>query len=128
MAKILVVDDDPAIVDLITETLDTHEILSANNGTDGIERARKERPNLVIMDVSMPKLNGMIACSRMKNDPELSRIPVIMLTAWGRIADIEEGFATKADDYLVKPFSPKQLRHRVDLLLAPAGNAKACPA
>ena len=123
MNKLLVVDDDPAIVDLIIESLEGFEIQTANNGSDAIEVARKFLPNLIVMDVSMPRLSGTVACSRIKADPELKDIPVILLTGWGKLSDIEEGFNAKADDYIVKPFSPKLLKSRIDKLLAP----KAAP-
>ena len=119
MSKILVVDDDPAIVDLISESLSEHEIRSANNGSDAIELSRKFMPHLIVMDVTMPKLSGTVACARIKRDPELGHIPVILLTGWGKISDIEEGFNSKADDYIVKPFSPRLLKNRIEQLLAP---------
>jgi len=117
MSKILLVDDDPSIVDLITETLEGHEIQSTNNGSDAIEVARKFMPNLIVMDVSMPRLSGTVACSRIKADAALMHIPVILLTGWGKISDIEEGFSAKANDYMVKPFSPRLLKNRIEQLL-----------
>ena len=128
MIKILVVDDDPAIVDLISESLDGYEIASANNGSDAIEMARKFLPNLIVMDVSMPRLSGTVACSRIKSDPDLKHIPVILLTGWGKLSDIEEGFNAKADDYIVKPFSPKLLKSRIEKLLVPRAAPGFVPA
>ena len=119
MSKILVVDDDPAIVDLISETMEAHEIRSANNGSEAIEMARKFQPDIIVMDVTMPKLSGTAACSRIKAEPGLSHIPVILLTGWGKISDIEDGFNARADDYIVKPFSPRLLKSRIEQLIAP---------
>ena len=113
------VDDDPAIVDLITETMEGHEIRSANNGSDAIEMARKYRPDIIVMDVTMPRLSGTVACARIKAEPGISHIPVILLTGWGKISDIEDGFNAKADDYIVKPFSPRMLKSRIEQLMAP---------
>ena len=118
MANILIVDDDPAIIGLVTDTISEHSVMSANNGADGLKLAREKKPDLILLDVSMPKLSGTVVCSRIKSDPELSHIPVIMLTAWGKISDIEEGFSLKADDYIVKPFSPAVLKSRIETLLA----------
>jgi DNA-binding response OmpR family regulator len=119
MSKILVVDDDPAIVDLITETMEAHEVMSATNGSEAIEMARKFKPDMIVMDVTMPKLSGTVACSRIKGEAGLRHIPVILLTGWGKISDIEDGFNAKADDYIVKPFSPRLLKSRIEALMAP---------
>jgi len=118
MAKILVVDDDPAIVELVTETLAGHEILTATNGSDGLALARERKPDMVILDVSMPRLSGTVVCGRLKNDPATAQIPVMMLTGWGTVGDVEEAFANKANDYIVKPFSPRALKSKVEALLA----------
>ena len=121
MAKILVVDDDPMIVELIVQSLAGHEVLSANNGFDGVERARRERPDLIIMDVSMPRLSGTAASSIIKNDPELRSIPIITVTGAGRVAGSGEGFLGKGDGYITKPFSPRELYNRVESLLGSRG-------
>jgi len=118
MATILIVDDDPAIVELVAETLAGHEILTANNGSDGLALAKEKMPDLIILDVSMPKLSGTVVCGRLKNDPATAHIPVIMQTAWGTVGDVEEAFANKANDYVVKPFSPRVLKAKVEALLA----------
>jgi len=118
MAKILVVDDDPSIVEIISEVLEGHELYTATNGSDAIEMAKTHMPNLIVMDVTMPRLSGTAACARIKNDPALAHIPVILLTGWGKISDIEEGFGAKADEYIVKPFSPRTFKSRVEQMLA----------
>jgi two-component system phosphate regulon response regulator PhoB len=118
MAKILVVDDDPDIIDLVTETLTGHEILTAGDGLEGLALAQERKPDLVILDVGMPKLSGTVVCRRIKQDPATAHIPVIMLTGWGTVGDVEEAFANKANDYIVKPFSPKILKAKVEALLA----------
>ena len=127
MSKILVVDDDPAIVGLVIEMLEGHAVSSCGNGSDGIEMARKVMPDLIVMDVSMPKLSGTVACARIKGDPAMAHIPVILLTGWGKISDIEEGFTAKADDYIVKPFSPRTLKNRIEQLLAAKVSSGLCP-
>jgi DNA-binding response OmpR family regulator len=118
MAKILVVDDELAIVALVTKTLAGHEILTAANGEEGLALARDQKPDLVILDVSMPKLSGTEVCIRLKKDPGTAQIPVLMLTGAGTVSNVEEAFANKADDYIIKPFPPKALRARVEILLA----------
>ena len=117
MAKILVVDDDPSIVALIRETLEGHEVISSDNGSDGIVMARQVMPDLIVMDVTMPRLSGTVACARIKADPALAHIPVVLLTGWGKISDVEEGFSAKADEYIVKPFSPRVFKARLEQLL-----------
>jgi CheY-like chemotaxis protein len=126
MATILIVDDNPDIIALVRETLAGHEIITASNGSDGLALAKEKMPDLIILDVSMPKLTGTVVCSRLKNNPVTAKIPVIMQTAWGTLGDIEEAFANKADDYIVKPFSPRALKAKVEDLLA-KGKGTATP-
>jgi DNA-binding response OmpR family regulator len=117
MARILAVDDEPAILDLIKESLDGHEVSTATDGSAGLAAVRASPPDLVILDVAMPGMTGLAVCRAIKEDPSLSAIPVLLLTGGSRIGEVEQGFRAKADDYIVKPFSPRVLAGRVDQLL-----------
>jgi len=103
--KILVVDDDPDAVDTMAAILETrdYEVLTALSGVEGISKAREEKPNLIIMDVMMPKVDGFTVCKMIKEDEEIKDIPVILLTGKGLVGDVEKGFAAGANDYIIKP-------------------------
>ena len=113
---VLVVDDEPKVARLIRHTLaaDGFEVLHAPDGLAGVEMVETERPDLVLLDVMMPRLDGMQACRRIR---EISAVPVIMLTAVGLEAERVRGLDLGADDYVVKPFSPTELAARVRAVL-----------
>jgi len=90
------------------------------DGTLAAENCRNMRPDLVILDLMMPGMSGLEVCRFIKSDPELRSTPVILLTARAQAADVEAGKAAGVDEYLTKPFSPRDLAGRVDLLLAVA--------
>src|SRR5215210_7536200 len=115
-ATVLVVDDDPKIVRLVRASLQPagFEVLSAGDGEAGIAMVESERPDLIILDRNMPRLDGLTACARIR---ELSDLPVLMLTALSTEADRVAGLEGGADDYVVKPFSPIELLARVRALL-----------
>ena len=119
MSKILVVDDDTDICDLITFKLESmgHEVVTEADGEGGLAAAHSEQPDLVILDWMMPRLTGLEVCVALRSDPDLARVPVILLTAKAQEADVHRGFSAGADDYIVKPFSPRELATRVDALL-----------
>jgi len=104
-SKILVVDDDPDALDTMAAILETrdYEVLTALSGVEGISKAREEKPNLIIMDVMMPKVDGFTVCKMIKEDEEIKDIPVILLTGKGLVGDVEKGFAVGANDYMIKP-------------------------
>lgn len=114
--KILVVDDNRDNIELVRDILEVtgHTILSAVNGLDALEIASAELPDLVILDVNMPRMDGFEVCRRLKEGEDTSGIPVIMLTAQDAIESRVEGLTAGADDYLTKPFSPRELMARVD--------------
>jgi len=114
--KILVVDDNRDNIELVRDILEVtgHTILSAFNGHTALEIADAELPDLVILDVNMPRMNGFEVCRRLKEGEKTSGIPVIMLTAQDAIESRVEGLSSGADDYLTKPFSPRELMARVD--------------
>ena len=121
MKRVLIVEDQADIRQLIRmtlefETLDIHE---ADNGDTGLEMARALRPDLVLLDIMMPgSLDGFEVCTRIKRDPALQRMKVVILSARGQDNDIEQGRQSGSDDYLTKPFSPKQLLNVVTTQLA----------
>jgi len=120
MAYILTADDDPVIRDLVRFRLerDGHEVQTTESGLDLIAAAQVRRPDLVILDVMMPGLNGVDTARTLRADEVLHDIPIIMLTARIADADIEHGFVAGANDYLAKPFRPRELSLRVTALLS----------
>ena len=120
--KILAVDDEDDVRRLIQIKLkkEGFEVLTATNGLEGLERARDEHPDVVLLDVMMPKMDGYTAAAKIK--AEVSPAPiVIMLTARGAEADVVEGLTGGADDYIVKPFAPRELIARINVALIKAG-------
>ena len=118
--KILVVDDDRVLADVITFMLhkEGFEVIQANDGAAALERWENEQPDLIILDVNMPKIGGFEVCRRIRAK---SNTPILLLTVRGEEEDILDGFELGADDYIVKPFSPRQLVARVKALLRRAG-------
>ncbi|MBN1594434.1 response regulator [candidate division FCPU426 bacterium] len=113
--KILIVEDEPEIMELIELTLasDEYELLQAIDGEQGLTLGTTTNPDLILLDIMLPKIDGYEICRRLKGDKKTSGIPVVMLTAFGQKREIEEGFKVKADDYIVKPFEPAKLRQRI---------------
>jgi CheY-like chemotaxis protein len=123
MKKILIVEDQPDIRKLIRMTLEfeDYEIHEAADGAFGLRMASAVGPDLMLLDVMMPgELDGLQVCQRIKSDPKLKHIKVVLLTARGQARDREAGQQAGADDYLVKPFSPLQLIETIDRLVATA--------
>lgn len=118
--KILVVDDEVYILHILDFSLgaEGYEVITAADGEEAIDRARVEKPDLVVLDIMMPKVDGFEACRRLKGDPETSQIPVILLTAKGREVDRQMGMEVGADDYIVKPFSPTKLIEKIGSFLS----------
>jgi two-component system, OmpR family, alkaline phosphatase synthesis response regulator PhoP len=108
---VLVVDDQPHIVRLIQLNLEKEDfrVVTAADGVEGMERAREHQPDLVILDVVMPRKDGFEVLHDLKDDPELSHIPVVMLTVKAHNVDIVKGLRQGAELYLPKPFHPKEL-------------------
>ena len=117
--RVLLADDDLALRRLIATTLGTtdFELLQATDGEEALAIARQQHPELVLLDVNMPKLDGFAVCQRLKLAPETAGIKIVMLTARGADADRARGRECGADDYFVKPFSPVQLLNKVYALL-----------
>jgi len=120
MAKrILVVDDEVAVAETIARTLRRleHEIIVANRGADALEIARQRKPDVVVLDIMMPGMNGVDVCRHMRANPDLRDIPILFLTAKSDIEDKIDGFEAGADDYVTKPFELRELQLRVKALL-----------
>ena len=117
--KILVIDDEKDIVELVEYNLekDGYKVISAYDGVAGLDLAKKELPNLIILDLMLPEMDGLEVCRYLKQDERIKNIPVIMLTAKSEESDIVVGLQLGADDYIVKPFSPKVLGARVKTIL-----------
>ncbi len=109
--RVLVVDDERHIVRLVQVNLERqgYEVLTAYDGVECLEKAKSEQPDLIVLDVMMPRMDGFEALQRLKSDPETSHIPVIMLTARAQDRDVLQGYQYGADLYLTKPFSPMEL-------------------
>ena len=126
-AKILLVDDDADFVETTKIILETrsYEVVTASNGDEGLRKAREEKPDLILLDVIMPVKNGFIAAEQLKKDPELSKIPTLMLTAFAdkgaqSSIPVSRGFALETEDYIDKPVSPEELLARVEKYLKKA--------
>jgi DNA-binding response OmpR family regulator len=119
MAKILIAEDEPDIRDLLSFTLQYggFEVIAVPNGIEAIERAGKDKPDLIMLDVRMPKMTGYDACKALKSNPETSAIPIVFLSAKGQDAEVKAGLEAGALDYILKPFAPDFLLKRVRELL-----------
>jgi CheY-like chemotaxis protein len=120
MAKILIADDEQDIRDLLTFTLRFagHEVIVASNGEEAFKLAQQEKPELALLDVRMPRMNGYEACRHIKADPALKHIPVMFVSAWGQDSEIKMGLDAGAAGYLIKPFEPNMLILKVAELVA----------
>ncbi|MDA9551507.1 response regulator transcription factor [Flavobacteriaceae bacterium] len=117
--KILLVDDEPDILEIVGYNLSTegYQVITANNGLEGVRKAEKERPQLIILDVMMPEMDGIEACEKIRQLPELKDVVITFLTARGEDYSQVAGFDAGADDYITKPIKPKVLMSRVKALL-----------
>ena len=124
MARILVIDDDHAIAELVKINLELlgHHVETASDGIKGLALAQQNHPDMVVLDVMMPDLDGFTVCQRLRQNPQTHPIPILMLTALGMTKDKVTGFDSGADDYLVKPFEIPELQVRVRALLRRAGS------
>ena len=120
MAKIVIAEDERDIRDLISFTLTFagHEVIPTTNGAEAVEAARREKPDLILLDVRMPQMTGYEACKTIKTDPTLEQIPVAFLSAKGQEGEIQEGLSVGAIAYILKPFAPDDPTSRVQEILA----------
>lgn len=124
MSRILVIDDDQAIAELVKINLELlgHIVTTANDGIKGLALSQQQRPDLVVLDVMMPDLDGYTVAQRLRQNPQTNGIPILMLTALGMTKDKVTGFDSGADDYLVKPFEIPELQVRIRALLRRSGS------
>jgi len=123
--RVLVVDDEEHIVELIKFNLENHgyEVITAYDGEEAITKAKKEMPNLIILDLMLPLIDGIDVCKKIKKDSETNNIPIIMLTAKSDETDKVIGLEIGADDYMTKPFGIRELMARVKAVLRRSGDS-----
>ncbi len=119
MSRILVADDEPHILKLVSFTLSNHgyEVLTVTDGKAAVEAAEREQPDLVLLDVMMPEMNGYEAARLIKENPATKDIPVVMLSAKSQQYEIRQGLDCGAEEYVCKPFTPRALLEKVDEIL-----------
>ena len=127
--KILVVDDEIYIVHILDFSLgmEGYEVVTALDGEQALEKVKSEKPDLIVLDIMMPKLDGYEVCKNIKSSATTQHIPVILLSAKGRNVDQKLGFDVGADDYITKPFSPRKLVERINQLLGQTVTEKPTP-
>ena len=128
-AKILLIDDDVDFVEATKTILESkpYEVIVAYGGDEGLQKAREENPDLVLLDIIMPVKDGFTAAEQFKKDPQLNKIPVIMLTSYsarraGTSIPVSRGMELKAEDYVEKPISPEELFNTIEKYLKRAGS------
>lgn len=120
MAKILLVDDDSALLTLYGTELKSkgHQVVTASDGDDGLSKAVKEKPNLILLDIMMPKMDGIALLTKLKEEKDLNSIPVVMLTNFGQENLIQQAFSLGATDYLLKyKVTPSEMAEKVGQVL-----------
>jgi two-component system phosphate regulon response regulator PhoB len=117
--KIVVIEDEPDILELMQFNLrrEGYQVLAAGTGSEGLATVRRESPDLVLLDLLLPGVDGLDVCRRLRADPETREVPIIMVTAKGEESDVVLGLGLGADDYVAKPFSPRELVARVRAVL-----------
>lgn len=120
MAHILVVDDEPEIIKMVSKIMEGrgHRVTVAKDGQDALDSVERERPDVIVLDLNLPKINGFEVCRRLKSNPATKTIPVVMLTAsYVSVEDATRGLGTGADEYVIKPFLRDVLVHNIERLL-----------
>ena len=119
MAKLLVIDDEIQLIEMVKMRLEAngHEVITANDGQEGLEKAKSENPELIMCDVMMPKMDGYKVCGLLKNDARYSKIPFILFTARAQKEDTDLGDEVGADAYITKTFEPPVLLAKINELL-----------
>lgn len=117
--KILIVEDDPTISESLNALLTAKGYLvsTAGDGAEAVALARREKPQLMLLDVILPKMGGIDVCQILKKDPNTKDIKIVMITALGRMGDVEAAFTGGADDYLIKPFESQRLFKKIDKVI-----------
>ncbi len=117
--KILIVDDERDLVETLTFRLEAndYQVISANDGQEGLDKAKREQPDLIILDLILPKMDGYKVCGLLKSDARYNKIPIIMFTARAQESDMKMGEEVGADAYVTKPFEPQTLLGKIAELL-----------
>lgn len=117
--KILVIDDEKDLIEAVAFRLKAngYDVITAGDGAEGLDKARKERPDLIILDLMLPKMDGYRVCGLLKNDARYGSIPIIMFTARAQEEDIKHGKEMGAEAYITKPFEPETLLSKIKELL-----------
>ena len=120
MRKILIAEDERDILDLIMFTLQFggYDVIPTSNGADALVMVHKEQPDLILLDVRMPRMSGYEVCKQIKAEDDTRDIPVVFLSAKGQEAEVKIGYEMGAVDYILKPFAPDQLLERLDNILS----------
>jgi DNA-binding response OmpR family regulator len=128
--SIVVIEDEDAIRDVVAYNLERagFRVATAADGREGLLRVREHRPDLVVLDLMLPELDGLDVCRALREDPDTALLPVIMLTAKGAEDDIVAGLGAGADDYVTKPFSPRELVARIEAMLRRSGHGNGTDA
>jgi len=124
--RILVVDDEIYIVHILDFSLgmEGYEVVTALDGEEGLQKAIEFKPDLIVLDIMMPKMDGYETCKALKADQQTKHIPVILLSAKGRNVDMQTGYDVGADEYITKPFSPRKLVDRINAMLGQTDASK----
>jgi len=120
MRKILIAEDERDILDLIMFTLQFggYDVIPTSNGADALEMVHKEQPDLILLDVRMPRMSGYEVCKQIKAEDDTRNIPVVFLSAKGQEVEVTTGYEMGAVDYILKPFAPNELLERLDNILS----------
>ena len=117
--KILVVDDEEVIVEGLKDILEDfdYEVVTANNGLIALQQVSKEKPNLILLDLMMPEMNGYEVCDKVRKDPEVSATPIVILSSKGEQKDIDLAFSLGATEYIIKPYNMERLLETLKKIL-----------
>ncbi|MFC2061149.1 PleD family two-component system response regulator [Elusimicrobiota bacterium] len=117
--RVLIIDDNVQLLRMITKIFQVwgYSVLSAETGEEGLKLAQRKRPDLVILDVGLPDMNGFKVCEILKTEKKTEGIKILMLTGKTQIKDVEQGFQVSADGYLLKPFNPERMLEKVKQLI-----------
>lgn len=119
--RVMVIDDEPDIVKLVKISLEmaNFEVIEAFSGREALEKAQQTVPDLFLLDIMMPEMNGYEVCRQLKSQERTRNVPVVMLTAKGQKGDAEQGLKVGAEDYIIKPFDPYELGEQIHEMLLP---------
>jgi len=124
--KVLIIEDEPAIADNLQALLQAkgYEAVCAYDGLEGMAQARRLHPQIILLDIMLPRISGIDICRKLKADAATKHIRIVMVTGLGRTADVEQAFAAGADDYLIKPFDADRIFRKIDKVLSASGPAQ----